>query len=120
MPKSGKGKGRKAGGPQHSCKAPKSTIQVLGKVKEIKIEEEIDITGGCRSEVEDENEPSYGPWSKGNPAGFLDSGDEELIEEIGRECEELMRNQLSKDDWRSNAAELNFCIVAAHFHLIAA
>lgn len=133
MPKIGKGKGRKAGGsrrqlgtpglsnapPNHKTlkpdqrqlASPATTPRAAGKAstsfsQALGIEEEDKSVGSCRSDDEDEDEPSIGQRvRKNSPPGFLDSEDEELIYDWGEEGSRLMWNR-SVVEWRRVGEEL--------------
>lgn len=54
--------------------------------------------------VDSDDDTGIGPWvGKGNPVGFLDSEDEELIDELGREQKKERFNSMNREEWKTVA-----------------
>jgi len=65
---------------------------------------ELDEEETARREISDEDHYDGGPWvSKGNPAGFLDSEDEEIVDQMGHNWRLRRMSRMTGDEWEEVA-----------------
>ena len=65
---------------------------------------ELDEEESARGEISDEDHIDNGPWvSKGNPIGFLDSEDEEVVDQMGHDWRLRRMSRMTAGEWENVA-----------------